>query len=471
MNQGHAISRSASILVGTSALVAVSAYLGAAWLRETTLGLPVGVWLILAIQAHVWFSEKSRRSSALPGLDEHSLSFPRFGDVLGRTLAAVWEATRTLAKTLRIPVSAFASLEDRLAIRVNQRVPAARPLRIGLDAGPDTRRALIDTTSEIDVEWVILSPSADDQSALRRHNLDALLRTTGEGPGLPMRAVSREYPEREAAWYDWSTPRPLTYAAVFPVRVDASRVTLEGVDLSDVAQAELLASSLRAMAALSRCPARLRLSDHLTGRPPSARRDEAVRTPSSLADRSMLELANALVSSGTSQSPIARSTGRIVSAWLASTEAWLDLDLRRKGVEAALATVGDEPEVLLRAAAVRLAMFEDDSAFELFRCAERIIQSGTHPTLEEHLAFLQAELELGSPNPLTLGRVASGICLVCATSPKEKVAFIRGDIMDDVRHSAWLIGRDQDRQVLREVFSLMGADQSNPTLWELRDAA
>jgi hypothetical protein len=329
----------------------------------------------------------------------------------------------------------------------------------------------MDAESSLDVEWVILSPSADDQAAIRRHNLDALLRTSGEGPGHPMRVVSREYPEREAAWYDWSTPRPLTYAALFPVRVDVSRVTLESVDLAREQQANLLASALRAAAVLSRCPSRLRLSDHLTGRLPSARRDEAVRTPNSLADRSMLELVDALVASGSDPSPVARAAGRVVSAWLASTEAWLDLDLRRKGVEAALSVVGEEPEILLRAAAVRLAMFEDDAAFDLFRTAERIIRSGTHPTLEEHLAFLQAELELGSPNPLTLGRVASGICLVCATSPREKVAFIRGDIMDDVRHSAWLVGRDQDRQVLREVFSLMGADQPNPTLWELRDAA
>lgn len=471
MNQGHSFPRSASVLVGSSAFIAAAAYLGVGWLRELTLGLPVGVWLILAAMAAEWLTSKSRNAQEVSARADRVFAFPRFAQVPGRALAAIWEAARSAARTLRVPASSFASIEDRMTARVVRRSTSTHPIRIGLDAGPDTRRALMDAESRLDVEWVILSPSANDQAAIRRHNLDALLRTSGEGPGLPIRVVSREYPEREAAWYDWSTPRPLTYAAVFPLRVDVSRVTLESVDLGRDQQATLFASTLRAAAVLSRCPARLRLSDHLTGRSPSARRDEAVRTPNSLADRSMLELVDALVASGSDPSPVARAAGRVVSAWLASTEAWLDRDLRRKGVEAALSVVGEEPEILLRAAAVRLAMFEDDAAFDLFRTAERIIRSGTHPTLEEHLAFLQAELELGSPNPLTLGRVASGICLVCATSPREKVAFIRGDIMDDVRHSAWLVGRDQDRQVLREVFSLMGADQPNPTLWELRDAA
>ena len=185
----------------------------------------------------------------------------------------------------------------------------------------------------------------------------------------------------------------------------------------------------------------------------------------------MLELAGALVAAGPSQTPIAKAAGRAASAWLAATEAWLDLTVRRQGIEAALVAVGPEPELLLRAAALRLAMFEDDCAFSALTDAERTIRSGTHPTMGEHLAFLQAELELGTPSPVTLGRVAAGICLVCSTSPRERVAFIRGDIMDDVRHSAWLVGRDQDRAVLGEVFSLMGADAASPSPWVLRDAA
>ena len=66
-----------------------------------------------------------------------------------------------------------------------------------------------------------------------------------------------------------------------------------------------------------------------------------------------------------------------------------------------------------------------------------------------------AEVECGLPGPLTLGRVAACVCLVCATSPAERVPFIRADFMDDARYSAWLVGRDQDRAVLYEVFRVM----------------
>lgn len=465
--------RTTSLLVGTCALVATAAYLGASWLKQSVLGLPLGVWVVGAVMAQSWLQSAVRHRAALPRVEEsrpHAGPNP-FERLLGRVFAAAWESLRVACRSIRVPRDVFTSFEDRVVAKADRLSGSPRPLRIGLDAGPETRRALMDAPTEIDVEWVVLSPSADDQAALKRHGLDALLRTTGEGAGIPMRIVTLEHPERESAWYDWSTARPLTYASLFPVRVDVARISLTETDTTSPVQAEALSATLRAAAALSRCPARLRLSDHLTGRLPSARSAEGVRTPSSLADKAMLELSAALIAAAPSRSPVAQAAGRVVSAWLASTEAWLDLNLRREGVEAALAAVGPEPEILLRAAALRLATFQDDAAFQALRESEQIIRSGTHPALHEHLAFLQAELELGSPNPLTLGRVASGICLVCATSPRERVAFIRGDIMDDVRHSAWLVGRDQDRAVLREVFSLMGADQGSSGPWELRDAA
>jgi hypothetical protein len=44
------------------------------------------------------------------------------------------------------------------------------------------------------------------------------------------------------------------------------------------------------------------------------------------------------------------------------------------------------------------------------------------------------------------------VALVCATTPASHVPYIRADFMDDARYSAWLVGRDQDRAALMQVF-------------------
>lgn len=458
----------ASFLLGTCGLVATAAYLGVDWLRTPVLGLPAGLWTIALAQVAGTVFTRNRRptaSATTPSQENSTNTQNSFATFAGRAAGAAWEAVRAGAKALHLNGEHFQAFEDHLSHRTERSFRRATPIRIGLDAGPETRRALTDQQSALKLAWATLSPSKDDQGTLRRHRMDAILSQPSSGP---MRIVTVEHPEREASWYDWALPRPLTYASVFPVRVDITQLTIEEADLTDPKQATLIAALLRASAALSRTPGRLRLSDRLCGRLPTAA-GSSIRTPSGPADRAMLELVEALTDSPPTNA--AKAGARAVSAWLATTDVWLDINLRRQGIENALRILGDEPEVLLRAAAIRLAMFEDDAAFAALSTAERVIRAGNHEQMGEHLAFLQAELELGLPNPLTLGRVAAGICMVCASSPRERVAFIRGDIMDDVRHSAWLVGREQDRAVLSEVFKLMGAERATPSPWELRDAA
>jgi hypothetical protein len=460
---------SLSILFGSCALVLTGAYLGMSWLRTPVLGIPVGLWLIATVQVQTWLMRRSLGQLRIVPSEQGAAGV--FGKYVGRSLAAAWECGRAMARSLRVPRDWFTGFEDKLTIRVGSGLPTSETLRIGLDAGPEVRDAITSQPTEVEVEWVTLSPGADDQATLRRHRLDALVRTPSGGGTPAMRIVTLEHPEREAGWYDWSTQRPLTYASVFPVRVDPTQVTLDAVDVSNAAESALVASLVRSAAALSRTPGRLRLSDRLVGRGPSTTSEAGVRTPTSLLDRAMLELAGRVIEHGRPGSRASLAAARAVGAWLASTEAWLDITFRRKGVEAAAAILPTECEAHLRAAAVRLAMFDDDAAFAALREAGRIIRAGSHQHVGEHLAFLQAELELGSPNPLTLGRVGAGICLVCASTTPDRAAFIRGDLMDDVRHSAWLVGRDQDRQLLGEIFTLMGADRVTPGPWELRDAA
>ena len=66
--------------------------------------------------------------------------------------------------------------------------------------------------------------------------------------------------------------------------------------------------------------------------------------------------------------------------------------------------------------------------------------------------MLSCELEHGPYSPMTLGRVAAGICLLCASSPTERLAYLRDDLLEDMRYSGWLVGRDTERAVLIDVF-------------------
>jgi hypothetical protein len=351
------------------------------------------------------------------------------GAVLGHFGASAFEAARSGTSVLNISDSRLSEIEDSLSARLDRSRGGPATIKIGIDAGPDLSQAILctDTVHPIPVQWVAVPPAPDDQMELQRLNLDALIRQ----PGFePTRVVSRENPGRDSAWYDWSSPRPLTFASLFPSRIDP------------------------AAAVLSRTPARLTLPDRLRGRRPlSASVAPAIQPAQPPADRCVLDLAELLASNPCAPNTAARkAAARVVSAWMATTDAWVDLAVRRRAAEAALSILGDEPEVLLRAAAVRLAACDDGSALELILRAERIIRAANPEPVTDHLAFLQSEVEMGLPGPMTLGRVAAGICLVCATSPPEHLAYIRGDVMDDVRYSAWLVGRDPDRAMLDEIF-------------------
>jgi len=172
-------------------------------------------------------------------------------------------------------------------------------------------------------------------------------------------------------------------------------------------------------------------------------------------------------------SPAWRAAARVASGWLAATDAPVDIETRRRLVDACVRVLPEEPEVLLRAAAMRFAAWEDRSALEALGRADRAIRSSEHRETIDQLPFLQSELEMGLPGPFTLGRVAAGICLVCATSPDERFWHIRGDVLDDMRYSAWLVGRDQDRAALVEVFRALERtrDVSGPASDEVRARA
>ncbi|MCA9298020.1 MAG: hypothetical protein KDA28_03080, partial [Phycisphaerales bacterium] len=115
----------------------------------------------------------------------------------------------------------------------------------------------------------------------------------------------------------------------------------------------------------------------------------------------------------------------------------------------------DSPEVLLRLAAVRFADLDDHAGFQALVKADQMLRETPNLPSIEHLPLLEHEIRHPDEGPMMLGRIASGICLACASIPRERIPYVREDVMDDVRFSKWLVGRDPDRQLLDQVFRVL----------------
>lgn len=452
--------------VGLCALTATAHALGASWLASPVMGLPAGMWLIGMGIGAPHAIRKARRAAR-----SREMSLGQ-GVSAGGSLptARAWPRSgfwKNAADYAAARMGEFAEWAQDHGFG-GERLPGMcglvrwprRSLRVGLALDDAARQALIKAPGSLECEWVML-PGGDEAPTelMRRHGLDALVRDREAGPEV----FTAERAGREATWYDWSSRRPLAYTSIFPMHVDCARVSLAGLILRLDRDAALARTLVEAAAALARAPHRLGLPDRLAGRGPFQdggalvpQTDPAVsRDP---AEACLKDLAFRLQSFELTAVPTAaqRATARVVSAWLATRplaeDAEADITGRRRGLEAAAQIAGDEPEVMLRLAAVRFAALDDDAGYDALWRADRILRDREVLPGLDQTAFLQAELDFGAYGPMTLGRAAAGICLLCATTPVERIPYVRDDLIDDMRYSGWLVGRDQDRAMLLEIF-------------------
>jgi len=438
-----------AIILTSCAIVLTAHVLGINSLTELSLGLPVGLWIALAI-ACAWTASTLTASTApLSRVPRHSVaapspttpsthgnptplesSFPlslpsefltRAAALIGEALSLALRAALAGAPALRPadPESLLCALHDRA------RWPT-RPLRIGLDLSDADARALTRDPPPCAVRWFRVGDAPDLMAACRRHRLDAVVSRHGGGP---VRIVTNERAGRHAALLDWAAPDTPSLAAAFPHRIDTQGVTIDApAPLADP-DAHAVRDLALAAAALARHPARLGLPDRLFGRRPVAHHDALIHR---LADR--------LDAPG----PAERTIARVVSAWAVNRDPPL--------VERCAAHARTDPTVQLRLAAARFALGDDRRALDALTHADRLLRSGDPPARFDHAAFVEAELRCGDDAPITLARVAVGVCLLCAATPVDRLRFIRDDIDEEMRFAPWLVGRDQDRRLLLEVF-------------------
>ncbi len=457
------VSPAQSFLIGSCVFLSTAVWLGAEWPRLPALGMPFGVWVVAVGFAGVtllqWIGSNRetaagaesgsettgpRRASPVTTTDSKSRVTSTLSMTPGQwwsgALNAGWRSLRRACSSLATTNERLAAIERRWCARIDRRAESAGPLRVGVSLPPEQAAALVAESGTLPLEWMALPSGQGAQQALEEHHLDAVIRSAAHGPSCLM---TKEHPGQDGFWYDWSRARPLSYASVFGARVDPSQVTLDLEESLAAGGASVVRAVVETAAALSRTPARLSLSDRLRGRLPWSDSSE---------ESSLLRLAETLAAPGVARTSAAQAGARAVGAWLTSTQSPVNIETRRRLVEATSELLGEEPESLLRLAAVRFAAWDDGAALDALLRADRAIRAGGAEPVVDHLAFLQAEVELGVPDPMTLGRVAAGICLVCSSGPAERIPYIRDDISDDLRYSGWLIGRDQDRALLMEVF-------------------
>lgn len=376
--------------------------------------------------------EQISLSSVRPPRKQLDITWPE--DILGLSRVYLARGVATVATSLRL-------LPQRRTMNWLDRSPGAtRKLRIGL-SGADRASVFGDARSP-DTE-IVTTTLDDPHELLELHDLDAVVLVSGDS----IKVSTREHDGREAAWFDWGATRPVSYFSLFPLRLDPGHVSFgsgQGTT-NDPAMTFWIA---RAAAVNARHRDRLVLRDRLTGRTTTTA--ENARGGDDLS-AVMLDLARdvAVSNSSSSQSRIA---ARAASAFLATASTGILAAERIALMEQVARLAPNEPEVLLRLAAVRFAMLDDGRGMEALLQAERILR--VSPTLQPTgvIPLIEAELEHGAFGEMTVGRVAAGICLAAATTSPDRLSFLREDLFEDMRLSSWLIGRDPEHALLMDAF-------------------
>lgn len=467
-----------TVLVGSCVLVMTAYTLGFEWLASKLIGVPMGLW---AIGLAMLFAQY-RHQMEHDGQDDpveagdgpapsatsaviSPLRMPRLN--LSGVKSALPSADRVsgVLELVGVPVGSVDHAKRRMADVRAKVMPNHGTLRIGVDLAEADARELIayglhEQNVGVPVEWVKARSGlvTDVENDMAAAGLDVLIRRERRGD---INIFVAEHPERPAAWPDWGQPLPLGYAGVFPPRVDPARVVLAGCDLHVESHATLAAQMVLACAMLARVsgragvPAGNALSRVIAGR---VSMPELIEPDGPLASM-MRRIARSVAGVGktdTGATPgFARAAARACTACLSSMESRVGIDATLDAVATATVLVGDEPESVLRLAAVQVAAGEIADAHQSLSAACAMLRRFDRRCDADPLAFIMSEVEVGTPGRMTLGRIAAGIGLLWGTTPRESQDHIREDLMDDLAHAGWLRDRPEDVNLLKGVLAAL----------------
>lgn len=456
-------------LVGSCVLVTTAYTLGLDWLGTRFIGLPTGLWLVGLVMLLAQYRHQNGgfNLGGLPAEDAYR-PLPRLN--FGRVASALPDS-RALGGVLElvgVPAEAIGQARKRIGA-IGSRVTASpTTLRIGVDLADGDARELIayglhEGNLGVPVEWVKARSGlvTDVEADMAAGGLDVLIRRERRGD---VDVFVAEHPDRPAAWPEWGTPMPLSYAAVFPPRVDPSRVALAGCDFSRESHARLAARMVLACAMLARVPGRAGGPRTGLGRmiPTRAAMPELVRPDGPLGQvmrRTLVACEQIAAEAGPAGPlpPMARSAARAAGAYLTGIETAAGEPNRTDAVALAARLTPDELESQLRLAAAMFAEGRADEARSVLATACTQLRRLGRTCESDPLAFIMSEVELGSAGRMTLGRIAAGIGLLWATAPGETLDYVREDLLDDLAHAGWLRERPADVELLKGVITALEA--------------
>lgn len=470
----------ASILIGSCALVATAYWLGMSWLGEPVLGVPAGVWSVAVVFALLRWGEGvvlDRYLSSAPG-EGLARWFALAGEALARGARGVADAVLAVPARAEGALSGFAegwrsmgcpAPRDRSAqtwIRHAERqlcehesdAPAPGPSRqpatvrsgkprVGIDAPAHVVQRMLNGTNDARVDWVPIREIGLRPAELcRLRRLDALLQQQERGLVLTGPAGDAG----DGSWPDWSeAPTQTTFATLFPLRLEATRVSLGQLTLASAAERDLVATLVEGAVLLAR--------EGRLGMPPAGEREGLV------AAMGRLGAAFASAEAGTVHGPAAQAAARVLSSWLCVSERGPSVEDRRELLERCVAAVPGEAETHLRLGAGRIADSDEAGGLSALRRGQVLLGRPARLSADDQLAFLQSELEHGVGDDMAVGRIAAGLTLLRGCLPAEEFAYVGEDLLDDMRFAGWLVGRDPERLMLLRVVRALAGEVEGPT--------
>ncbi|MCB9844538.1 MAG: hypothetical protein H6811_00930 [Phycisphaeraceae bacterium] len=442
------------------AVVAMAYWLGASWLASPVLGVPSGLYAVALVFALLRWGDlplsrmrsvsrlASSASSPLSNLGQTLSSIPHR---VACAMSAAVDAWRTSANDDDLTFDDDeedndGSEADRGPSQSGVRSPMPRRISVALALHSQDVRRLLDAGIGRAIEWVAVDPNTVARGLWTGiRNFDAIVQRDGA-------LVSISRPNASDSihpWGDWSeAPASVCYPGVFPMRLDAPRVTLGELDLASSADRDLLLGAIETFAVGRAQPGSL-----------LAVGGEALSLEDSV--RRLIDAAS-VVARSNPQALGVLGAARAASAGMMTHAC--DPEQRLPLVSFAPVVVPDEPESHFRHAAALFAATRDDDAFEALRNASAALASCPRPIQGDQTAFLQSEIEHGDGDEMALGRLASGLWLAACCIDPAQFQHLRDDVVDDLRSAPWLIGRDQDLalllRVLREFDLTLAARQA-----------
>ncbi|MGD1914858.1 MAG: hypothetical protein ACFCBV_01545 [Phycisphaerales bacterium] len=495
-------------VVGTCAFVLTAWLLGASWLGATFLGLPVGLWMMGAVVGgrfafvrlmanstgtnHAIFSPAAATRAQAPATsvpieieqdnapaqpEASELDYSETDDAIELESEGITQQVPASAPSpVPAPARAMADLADGLLTIVRSSTGGAlpawlerldeasgtpgaslsRPLRIAASLEDRQLQALTDTPGALDLTFSPWSGAAD-ADRLRRLGFDALIKDPPAGDSVVLHIA--EAPEAPAAWHDWSLALPLSYASLFPARLDTAIVTVEPFDWSDEGSVQVLRSVLETSALLGRYPSRLSSGDRLRGRPALGLVLGSPVVGDPALDRAMTHMAEVLAERPADRvGSIERTAMRVLATYLAWNGCGMLPDQRAAAAQSINRLGPGEGETYLRACVAAFAGGRDVLAYDLMLTGHERLSIERPEPLVDPMEFLISDIGFNRNDIESLGKLAAGLGYSTALIDRSKLPYILDDVRDEVMGAQWLISNaDAQERVLAMIEALATA--------------